>query len=208
DKRHISKYLWHSLLSYTQACTRTHVLHFLDEVQENDIAPACSAKPISSGPISAESGPRRLFTPPSPPPTSQAASATFQKTPTSCHTSIRRRRRRHLLPLSSHSDETLFSIHLSIHGVARPRHPGRPRRRPPPGSGRAPPRPAPPRPARLRHHLLPAPVRAASGGVDGVPGDGGRRDGASHGASRRQRARVLRAFPGKRKRWVMQERPS
>uniref|UniRef100_A0A804LRA3 Uncharacterized protein n=1 Tax=Zea mays TaxID=4577 RepID=A0A804LRA3_MAIZE len=160
DKRHISKYLWHSLLSYTQACTRTHVLHFLDEVQENDIAPACSAKPISSGPISAESGPRRLFTPPSPPPTSQAASATFQKTPTSCHTSIRRRRRRHLLPLSSHSDETLFSIHLSIHGVARPRHPGRPRRRPPPGSGRAPPRPAPPRPARLRHHLLPAPVRA------------------------------------------------
>jgi hypothetical protein len=36
----------------------------------------------------------------------------------------------------------------------------------------------------------------ASGGVDGVPGDGGRRDGASHGASRRQRARVLRAFPG------------
>jgi hypothetical protein len=90
------------------------------------------------------------------------ASATFQKTPTSCHPSAVRRRR-HLLPLSSpHSYQTLFNIHFSIHGVARPRHPGRPRRRPPPGSGRAPPRPAPPRPARLRHHLLPAPVRAVS----------------------------------------------
>lgn len=36
----------------------------------------------------------------------------------------------------------------------------------------------------------------ASGGDDGVPGDGGRGDGASHGAPRCQRAGVLRALPG------------
>jgi hypothetical protein len=85
--------------------------------------------------------------------------------------------------------------------------------------------PAPPRPVRLRHLLAPVravsptqrplprgPVRPgggpdqvdgigvsfsqASGGDDGVPGDGGRGDGASHGAPRCQRAGVLRALPG------------
>jgi hypothetical protein len=36
----------------------------------------------------------------------------------------------------------------------------------------------------------------ASSGDDGVPGDGGRGDGASHGAPWCQRAGVLRALPG------------
>jgi hypothetical protein len=36
----------------------------------------------------------------------------------------------------------------------------------------------------------------ASGGVDGIPGDGGGGDGAPHGAPGCQRAGVLRALTG------------